>query len=257
MNLFKPNAQVSEREYLITSVVWVVVVLLLWTVFRPPMMPTPAKVLSAIGTLWTRGVLTEELMRSFTLNLKAISLSTLISLTISYLTVVPALRFPAAVISTWRFLGLTGLTLPFTLLFGGSIKLAILTFTMSTWFITSMSDVVADIRQEVYDHARTIGFSEWRTVWEVVVLGKAPQAFQVLRQNTAIGWMMLTAVEVISQSGGGIGLVLYKANRQYELMPHVFAILIVMITVGYLQDKVIAWLGRTVCPASVLKLERR
>ena len=33
---------------------------------------------------------------------------------------------------------------------------------------------------------------EWRVVWEVVVRGTRDQAIDVMRQNAAMGWMMLT-----------------------------------------------------------------
>lgn len=256
--LFKPNAQVSNQVYLITALVQVAVVLAVWTAINPVLLPTPLEVVQAMGSLWSRGVLTEELMRSFVVNLKALFFSTVISLSLAYLTVVPGMRFPVEVVSKFRFLGLTGLTLPFTLLFpsGQSLRVAILTFAMTASFVTTMSEVVASIPREEYDHARSLRMSEWRTVWEVVVLGKMDQAFEVLRQNAAIGWMMLTMVEVISQSGGGIGLVLYKANRQYELLPQVFAILLVILLVGYFQDRAISFIKRTLMPYTTLKLER-
>ena len=57
-----------------------------------------------------------------------------------------------------------------------------------------------------FDHARSLRFSDWRVVWEVVVLGTADKAFEILRQNAAIGWMMLTMVEGISRSEGGMQL---------------------------------------------------
>jgi len=39
----------------------------------------------------------------------------------------------------------------------------------------------------------------------VIVLGRADAAFDAMRQNAAMGWMMLTMVEGISRSEGGIG----------------------------------------------------
>lgn len=255
-HLFRPNAAVSREVYLGAAAAEVLLVLAVWWVLKPTLFPTPAGVVRGLGTLWTTGVLTDQLLRSVALNAKAVGLSALLSLALAWATVVPAARPAVGAVTKLRFLGLTGLTLPLTVLFGGSVKLAILVFVMTANFVTTMADVVAAIPREEFDHARTIRMSEWRTVWEVVVLGRAAEAFEVLRQNAAIGWMMLTAVEVISQAGGGIGLVLYKANRQFERMPEVFAILVVILAVGYLQDRAITWLKQTVCPYSTLTLER-
>jgi len=257
--LVQPNATVSKHWHWGAAAAWTLTALLVWAVFRPSILPGPGAVLSAFPTLWNRGVFTGDLLHSFTVNLQAILWSTLLSLFFAYTTVMPLMRSPVSAMTKLRFLGLTGLTLPFTLLFpgGDGLRIAILTFGMTANFVTSMSDVVANIPREEFDHARSLGFSDWRSVWEVVILGKADAAFEVLRQNAAIGWMMLTMVEVIAQSGGGIGLVLYKANRQFDLLPQVFAILVVILMVGYLQDLALRWLKRTVCPYAELKLERR
>lgn len=257
-DLFRPNGSVTRSTYFLVAALQFVTVLIVWTLFNPALIPTPVEILMAMGSLWTKGVFTEELLKSFIVNLKAIFFSTVISLSLAYLTVVPAMRGVVGAASKFRFLGLTGLTLPFTLMFpdGDSLRVAILTFAMSANFVTSMADVVAAIPREEFDHARTLRMGPWRTVWEVVILGRFSQAFEVLRQNAAIGWMMLTMVEVIAQSGGGIGLVLYKANRQFELLPQVFAILLVILFVGYVQDRAITFLKRTVCPYAFLKLER-
>ena len=59
--------------------------------------------------------------------------------------------------------------------------------------------------------------SEWRAVWEVVVLGTADKAFDVLRQNAAIGWMMLTMVEGIARAEGGVGAMLLNQSKHFHL----------------------------------------
>ena len=52
---------------------------------------------------------------------------------------------------------------------------------------------------------RALGAGELRTLWEVVILGTLDKAFEVLRQNFAMGWTMITMVEGISRSEGGVG----------------------------------------------------
>ena len=106
---------------------------------------------------------------------------------------------------------------------------------MTVFFVTSMAAVVRRFPKEKFDHARTLRMSEWRVVWEVVILGTADQAIEVLRQNAAIGWMMLTMVEGISRSEGGVGAMLLNQNKHFRLA-EVFAIQIVILMVGLLQD---------------------
>jgi NitT/TauT family transport system permease protein len=171
---------------------------------------------------------------------------------------VPFMRPIATAVSKGRFLGLIGLTFVFTLLLGGGrpLKLALLVFGMTVFFVTSMADVVASIPKETFDHARTLRMGEWRVVWEVVVLGTKDKAIEVLRQNAAIGWMMLTMVEGISRAEGGLGAMLLNQNKHFHLA-EVFAVQILILAVGVLQDYGIGALKRLVAPYAALTLERR
>ncbi|HEV8267835.1 MAG TPA: nitrate ABC transporter permease, partial [Thermoanaerobaculia bacterium] len=129
-------------------------------------------------------------------------------------------------------------------------------FGMVVFFVTSMNDVVAQIPREKFDHARTLGMNEWQVIWEVVILGTADQALDVLRQNAAIGWMMLTMVEGISRSEGGIGALLLNQNKHFHLA-EVFAIQFFILFVGLVQDYAIGFLKSLFCPYAALTLERR
>src|SRR5262249_50721307 len=123
-------------------------------------------------------------------------------------------------------------------------------------FVTSMAAVIAAIPKADFDHARTLRMNEWRVVWEVVVLGTADKAFEVLRQNAAIGWMMLTMVEGISRAEGGIGAALLSQSKYFRLAD-VFATQIVLLVVGMLQDYAIGALRRFFAPYADLSLERK
>jgi NitT/TauT family transport system permease protein len=220
-------------------------------------LPRPNEVIAALGTLWMRG-LGRELITSLMLNTQAIAWTVLVSLALSYLTVMPFFRPIAAAVSKGRFLGLIGLTLIFTITLGGghTLKLALLVFGMTVFFVTSMAAVILNLPKERFDHARSLGMSEWRVVWEVVILGTADEAFEVLRQNAAIGWMMLTMVEGISRAEGGIGAMLLNQNKHFHIA-EVFAIQIVILTVGIAQDYAIGALRNLFCPYAVLTLERK
>lgn len=255
---FAPNRAISSMTLRIIVAFQVAVFLLIWINSPFPVLPQPDEVARAFRTLWFEQGLGRELWTSFTLNLKALALTLLISLGLSYLTVMPFFRPVAAAVSKGRFLGLIGLTFVFTLMVGGGqpLKLALLVFGMTVFFVTSMAAEVLAIPKEKFDHARTLRMNEWEVVWEVVILGTADKAFEVLRQNAAIGWMMLTMVEGISRSEGGVGAMLLNQNKHFRL-PEVFAIQITILLVGILQDYGIGALQRIVCPYANLTLERR
>jgi NitT/TauT family transport system permease protein len=238
--------------------VQVVIAAIVWLDSPFAVLPTPIEVATALHTLWFREGLGRELGTSFGVNLQALGLTLIISLALSYLTVLPAFRPIAAAVTKGRFLGLIGLTFVFTLVVGGGhrLKLSLLVFGMTVFFTTSMAAVVAEIPKEKFDHARTLRMSEWQVVWEVVILGTVSEAIEILRQNAAIGWMMLTMVEGISRSEGGVGALLLNQSKHFRLA-EVFAIQFTILLVGITQDYLIGALSRAACPYAHLTLERK
>jgi len=255
-SVFSPNRILSKNTIRLLIVVQVVMAFLLWAFSPFVLLPKPTEVLSSLGDLWRQG-LGAELITSFYLNIQAIVLSTIFSLLLAYATVMPFFRPIVALLSKLRFLSLVGLTFFFTLLAksGHELKLSLLVFSVSVFFVTGMADVINCIPKEKFDLARTLRMGEWRVVWEVIVLGQIDKVFDVLRQNAAIGWMMLTMVEGIVRSEGGVGTILLDQNHHFRLSA-VFAIQLTILLLGLLQDYGIGLTKKMLCPYAALTLER-
>lgn len=255
--VFSPNAVISKNAARILVATQVAIMLGLWAFSPFVLLPKPGEVLSALADLWQQG-LGAELITSFYLNLEAIAIATIISLLLAYATVMPFFRPVVALLSKLRFLSLVGLTFFFTLMAksGHELKLSLLAFSVSVFFVTGMADVINCIPKEMFDLARTLRMREWRVVWEVIVLGQIDKVFDVLRQNAAIGWMMLTMVEGIVRSEGGVGTVLLDQNHHFCLAA-VFAIQLTILTLGLLQDYAIGLMKGLFCPYAALTLERK
>lgn len=257
LNVLSPNRVISRQ-----TVRWLIgfqllMLFFIW-IFSPTVfLPKPKEVFQALSEMWMEG-LGAELITSFNLNLQAIALSTILSLLLAYLTVIPFFRPIVTLLSKLRFLSMVGLTFFFTLMAttGHELKLYLLVFSVSVFFVTGMAEVVAAIPKEKFDLARTLRMGEWRVVYEVVILGQADKAFETLRQNAAMGWMMLTMVEGISRSEGGVGAMLLNQNKHFHLSA-VFAIQISILFLGLGQDYVIGLLRRVFCPYATLTLERK
>jgi NitT/TauT family transport system permease protein len=202
--------------------------------------------------------MSQDMFVTLKLLFHALFLTVVISLVLSYATVIPFMRPVVEGVSKLRFLGLTGLVIPFTLITGGgyTLKVYLLTFGMTTYFVTAMAQVVIDIPRENFDHLRALGAGELRTLWEVVILGTLDKAFDVLRQNFAIGWTMITMVEGISRAEGGLGALMLNQNKHFKL-DAVFAILFLILIVGLVLDYAVGALTRVVCPYANLERMRR
>jgi NitT/TauT family transport system permease protein len=257
LDVLRPNRILSPTAARILIVSQAAVALLLWSLSPWEVLPRPLETLTALRGLWMEQGLGRELFSSLAMNVKALAITAVISLGLSYLTVIPFFRPIAAALSKGRFLGMIGLTFIFTLIFGGGapLKVSLLVFGMTVFFVTSMASVVAEIPRESFDQARTLHMNEWQASFEVVVLGTADQAIEVFRQNAAIGWMMLTMVEGISRSEGGLGAMLLNQNKHFHLA-EVFAIQIVILAVGLTQDACIGLFKRIVCPYAHITLQR-
>lgn len=234
-----PNARVSRQTMFFWSAVWCVLGFVEWQFSDMRFLPKPAEVLSAFETLRQQGTFLEFGTSIWTM-IEAVFWTIVISLSLAYLSVVPAIKPEIQFLAGLRYLGLVGLMLVFTLLApdGHALKVMVLTFGMSVFYLRDMIHVVQDIPQERYDHARVLGLSPLRIVYEVVVLGTIDSAIESLRVNAAMGWMMLTMVEGVVRSEGGIGVVLINMNRHMDL-PAEAAILITLFFVGLLQDLMI------------------
>lgn len=254
---FQPNRAVSKPTIKILAVMWAAALLFVWVYMTPRIVPRPGEILSAWSDLWHHGGLVDELFSSLSLNFEALAYSTAITLGLAYLTVMPAFRPVAVFVSKLRFLGFTGLTFLFGLAFAGhDLKVWMLVMGMTVFFVTSMAEIVASIPREEFDYARTLRMSEWRVVYEVVMRGGFDQALEALRQNAAMGWMMLTMVEGLVRSEGGLGALMLNENKHFKLEA-VFAIQFTILAVGILQDYLIGLARNLLCPYADLKRERR
>lgn len=247
--IFRPHARAGTTARRLVLFAWVVFVFAGWFAHPSRTLPTPLGVLRALGDLVRRDGLPAALSVSYATNLTALALSALVSLPLAYAAAVPALRPAPALVAKLRFLGSTGLPLVCTMLFatGHAVKVAMLAFWMTVFLVTGLVAAVDAVPVARLDHARTLGMGPWRTLLEVVALGTLDQAVDLLRQNAAVGWMMLTMVEGLVRSEGGVGVLLLNQNR-YLRLDAVLAIQLVILGVGLVQDAALALLREAVCP---------
>jgi NitT/TauT family transport system permease protein len=258
LELIRPNGRPDRAAFGLMVVAQVVVAVLIWFLAQSPLLPTPVEIVQAMGRLTQEENLVQELWTSMALSLESMALATVFSLLIAYATVIPFFRPFAFLISKFRFLTLVGLSFVFTLMThsGHSLKVWLLVFGITVFFVTNLVAVVQSVTRNELNHARTLRMSEWQVVWEVVILSRVDQVFELIRQNFAIAWMMLTLVEGISRSEGGIGTLLLNQNKHFRL-DAVFAIQVLILLVGIFLDYGIGFLKRLFCPYAELTLDQR
>src|SRR5829696_4225379 len=207
---FRPFEKISQSQSTIIVLIWIVLVLTYWIVSSlgtKHLFPTPGQVWDGFQSLYREGLVV-HIASSLGLFLKAILLSVLVSLTIIYLSPLPALKPIAVALSRFRYLPLTGITFYLAILVNDAraMQVSVLLIFMSLYFITSLLAVLKEIPQDEIDHARSLKSSRWEVLSEVVIKGRFDYVLDVLRQNLAIIWMMLVTVESILVAAGGLGV---------------------------------------------------
>ncbi len=231
-----------------------IIALGLWQLNGGGLIPTPSKVGSAIVKIISSRDFWDNFFSSLALTLKGMSISIVMALIVSYLSLIPFFKPVTRFIIKCRYLTLTGLIFLFTLLTqdGSQLKIALLVFGIVPFFVTSFLSIIDGINVQEYELCTTLGMSKWRTLWEVVMIGRLDQVLEVMRQNFAIAWMMITMVEGLSMSEGGLGTMLIKSNKYIDLGT-VFGILVIIFLIGVLFDYLLAQLRFWLFPYTKLQ----
>lgn len=255
--LFIPNARNSRSVMGIMVAIQIVLALVIWSFSKSPIFPTPLEILRALGRLFSEQDLAYDLWVSTWLCLKSMCIALIISLLITYASVVPFFRPLGFLVSKGRFLTLVGLSFIFTQLFGGgsTLKSTLMVFGITVFFVTSMLSIIQSIQKYEFYHARTLRMNDWEVLWEVIILGKIDQMFEVVRQNFAIAWTMLTLVEGLVRSEGGIGVILLN-NQKFQRFDAIFAIQLVVLLTGIFLDWVFSQMRTFFFPYSMLTVEK-
>ena len=245
--VFTPFADPGIGVTLILSQVGLLI--LFWLLSPSKIIPTPLDIARAWNAMAANDGLLIELASSALTILKAIAWSSAISLAIASLSTMAFFKTAARWLTSLRFLGFAGITFLFTLWTanGAQLKLWLLTFGMTAFLLTNLLSTVAAVTQQTLDYARTLGLSPWRTAYETIIRGKLAEILDLVRQNAAMGWTMLSMVEGLVRSEGGIGTLLLNQNRHFHLAA-VFAIQITILVYGLGQDYLMKLLRDAACP---------
>jgi sulfonate transport system permease protein len=127
------------------------------------------------------------------------------------------------------------------------LKLSLLVFGMVPFFVTSFLSVILHTDKQQYELCKTLGYNNWQTLYEVIIVGKADQVLEILRQNFAISWLMITLIEGLNMSEGGIGALLIKYNK-YNDLTNVLALQLVIFLVGLGFDLLMGMMRKWLFP---------
>lgn len=248
LELFQPNKELDKKIFIPLVIIQLMGLLVFWCYFTGPLIPKPLDILNSWLHLARSGGLIQELYASLKLCFNALWISILVAITFAYLTIIPFFKTFSFLSQKTRFLPITGFSFVFSLTFSGyDLKVALLVWGMSSFLVESMIEVVKGVNKNNYNHARTIFGNEWRVVFERVVLGTLHDIVNVVKQNFAIVWTLLTCVEGLVRSDGGIGVMMLNDNKHLK-MDEVFAMQLTLLVTGIAIDYGFGLLRAFLCP---------
>ena len=233
----KPFGYFDPKTIFVLALFEIIIGLSYWHFFASAVFPRPYEVLLEFYNIITSNDFLEDLFSSLRTTTFAMFYAIVISLFFCYASKLSWVRPITIFLTKCRFLTLTGLIFVFTMVSSSSesLKINLLVVGICPFFITSLLSTIDEIDKQEYELCYTLKYSKWRTLYEVIIVGRLDQVIEVIRQNFAITWLMITMVEAKNMSGGGIGTMLIISDKYLQLNK-VFAILLIVFLIGIFFD---------------------
>lgn len=218
-------------------------------------LPTPGQVVAAYPKLAAQDRLASHTLHSVWLNLKGYFWAVLVSLVVGCaIGFVPLFNgLFARPIDALRYLPISALTGLFMLWFGlgDGMKVAFLAFGILVYMIPVVVQRIRDVEDVHVQTAYTLGATRWQSLRAVFFPSVFSKFMEDLRVLTAISWTYIIIAEIINNTGG-LGSLLYWLARR-DKTDKVFAVLLLVIGIGILQDRLFVYLDKRLFPHKYYK----
>ena len=215
-----------------------------------PLLPSPVKVIQAFPDLNKNDDVIGNTFYSIKLNFLGYLAAILVSIPIGFLLgLIPLFRgMFSQIINSYRFIPLTAVTGIFIMWLGlgSDMKVAFLAFGIIVYLIPVVIQRIDEVQNVYLNTVFTLGATSWQTIKTVYMPYVFSKIIDDIRVLTAISWTYITIVEMLNK-GGGIGELIWTAKRQSRI-DKAFAILIIIVVIGILQDKLFAMIDKILFP---------
>jgi len=215
-----------------------------------PLLPSPIKVLKSFKELNNKDDLIGNSFQSIKLNVFGYFVAFLISIPIGFLlALIPLFSgMFSKVVDSIRFIPLTAVTGIFIMWFGlgSEMKILFLAFGIIVYLIPVVVQRVKEVETVHLRTVFTLGAGTWQTIKTVYMPYVFSKLIDDIRVLTAISWTYITIAEMLNK-GGGLGELIWMAKRQSRI-DKAFAILIVIVIIGLLQDRIFVLLDKFLFP---------
>jgi NitT/TauT family transport system permease protein len=208
--------------------------------------PTPWQIIACLPELHFENALVRNVLVSLKLNIlgnfEAILLAVPLGFIIGLFPVFRAVfrRYIIAI----RYLPLPTLLGVFIAIFGiyDNMKIQFLALAVFVYLLPAVIQRINEVLDVYIQTALTMGANKWQMIRHVFIPATLPLIWKDIVNLVAISWTYITIAEVVNASGGGIGALCFTVATRGRI-DKVFAVLIIVILVGMMQDKILSCLG--------------
>lgn len=251
---FEIREELPSNINTIVMVSGITLLILLWslisTIWPSPNVPPPWAVLGSFKELHFQDALVRNLGYSVKLNvigyLEAIAISLPLGFFIGLFPLTKGLFNKP--VDALRFVPLTAVTGLFIAWFGigDAMKIHFLAFGIIVYLLPAVVQRIMEVDVVYEQTVKTLGANKWQLITTVFIPATMSKIWDDIRLLTAISWTYIIVAELVNKTGG-VGAMAYTAARMSRI-DKVFAILLVIIIVGFVQDKILKSLDRIFFP---------
>jgi len=259
MSLFKLRGTLPSSTRIILEISGILLLLLVWylitmgtePIMNPAIFPSPGTVLGAFGSLYSESDLVTNIFRSLGLNLAGYVEAIVISLVIGFIVgLYPFFRgLLNRQVDAFRYVPLTAVTGLFITWFGLGIpmKTHFLAFGILIYLLPIVVQRIDEVKDVYLKTVYTLGATDWQTIRSVYIPSVMSRLWDDIRVLTAISWTYIIIAEALGNQGG-LGSLIYRLGQRQGKVDVIFALLLIIIAIGFLQDKIFTYLDREFFP---------
>jgi ABC-type nitrate/sulfonate/bicarbonate transport system permease component len=233
-------------------ITWVALTMGSDPVLRPVVLPSPLNVLKAFPELWNDNNLLRNMGFSIGLNLSGYLEAILITIPIGFfIGLVKYARWGfQRQVDALRYIPLTAVTLLFIVWFGieTDMKVHFLAFGIIIYMLPVMIQRIDEVDDVYLKTVHTLGATDWQTLKTVYFPSVVSRLSDDIRVLTAISWTYIIVAESINSNQGGLGTLIYNVGQRQVRSDKIFALLIIIMAIGIIQDKLFVKLDKEFFP---------
>jgi len=260
-SLFELRGTLSKSQSLFLGIGGILFLILVWflltmgtdPIIEAGIFPKPIDVFYSFKELFVERKLLENLCRSLGLNLSGYVEAILISIPLGFIIgLLPffrgtlqkpfdALRYVPLPAAIGLFIAWFGI--------GTVLKVHFLAFGILIYLVPVVVQRIDEVRDVYLKTVYTLGATNWQTIKTVYFPSVISRLSDDIRVLTAISWTYIIIAESISvEKVGGLGKMIWLDGQRRGRVDIVFALLVLIIAIGIIQDRFFVYLDRKFFP---------